>query len=285
VSTGIGVVRAHGKIILSGEHSVVRGGEAIVLPLRSRGLDLEWKPSADGEFQVKAGPFAAPFRDSLSKALSLTSFELPHPGYEFCLASDIPVKAGLGSSAALAVAVVRFLAAEGASIAQPFPLALEIENIFHGNSSGIDVACVLASTPILYKKNSPIQDLGLAWRPNLYLFDTGRRSSTKDCVARVESAKRADLDERMRESVRGVKSALLSEQSDRIEELAAALGLADTCFSEWGLGAMEDEKRKMRDAGALAMKPTGSGGGGFLLTLWKEKPPAHLELIPVWGST
>ena len=280
--TGSGAVRSHGKCILAGEHSVVRGGEALVLPLRSRGLDLQWEPSPDGKFHVKASPFAVPFRDSLNKALDLTGFEMPHKGYVIRLASDIPVKAGLGSSAALAVAVVRFLAAEGAKITQPFALALEIENLFHGNSSGIDVACVLSSAPIRYLKSAPPQDLRLAWRPQLHLFDTGARSATKDCVAKVEAAARRDLDERMAEAVRQVKSALLSEQADRVEELARALDLAGTCFRDWGLGPPAALEAKLRQAGALAVKPTGSGGGGFLLTLWPSAPPADLKLIPVW---
>jgi mevalonate kinase len=276
--------RAHGKVILAGEHSVVRGGEALVLPLRSRHFDLSWEPSADGKFHVKAGPFASPLSDSLNRALDVTGFELPHRGYNLRVESDIPVQAGLGSSAALAVAVVRFLIAEGAKIGQPFALALEIENLFHGNSSGIDVACVLSSTPIRYVRNAPPQDLRIAWRPSLYLFDTKRRSPTKECVRKVEMAARPDLDERMQESVRGVKSALLSEQSDRVDELAAALNLAGSCFTEWELGPTEAERKTLLDAGAAAIKPTGSGGGGFLLTLWKSKPPAELAMIPVWEA-
>ncbi len=283
-NSGTGSVRSHGKCILAGEHSVVRGGEALVLPLRSRGLDLSWEPSPDGKFHVKASPFAAPFRDSLNKALDLTGFELPHRGYVIRINSDIPVKAGLGSSAALAVAVVRFLSAEGAKISQPFALALEIENLFHGNSSGIDVACVLSSAPIRYVKSSPPQDLRMAWKPQLYLFDTGRRSSTKECVAKVEAANRSDLDKRMQKSVASVKSALLSEQADRQQELALALNQAGSCFKEWGLGPEESEEKKLKAAGALAWKPTGSGGGGFLLTLWTSSPPAELGLIPVWEN-
>jgi mevalonate kinase len=279
-----GHVRSHGKVILAGEHSVVRGGEALVLPLRSRGFDLHWEESPDGKFHVKAGPFAEPFRDSLHKALELTGFQLPRRGYSVRMESDIPVQAGLGSSAALAVAVVRFLIAEGAKIGQPFALALEIENIFHGNSSGIDVACVLSSTPIRYARHAPPQDLRLAWRPYLYLFDTGRRASTKECVRKVQAAARPDLDQRMQESVTAVKSALLSEQADRREELAKAMELAGSCFTEWGLGPTEEERRKLLEAGALAVKPTGSGGGGFLLTLWANKPSESLGLIPVWEA-
>jgi mevalonate kinase len=282
-------VRTHGKVILAGEHSVVRGGEALVLPLRSRSLELTWEPSDDGKFHVRAGAFSEPFRDALNRALDLTGFTLPHRGYRVSGSSDIPVQGGLGSSAALSVAVVRFLAAEGAALSQPFALALEVENLFHGRSSGLDVACVLSSVPIRYVRSSPPQDLRMAWRPHLFLADTGQRSSTRDCVAKVERAARADLDERMGRAVAAAKGALLSEQADRLEELARALELAASCFEEWGLGAEGALPRRLEGAGALAVKPTGSGGGGFLLSLWAEAPSdaarAELGLIPVWGDS
>lgn len=288
-------VSTHGKVILAGEHGVVRGGEALVLPLRSRSLDLEWSPSDDGKFHVaselagvasgRAGPFAEPFREALERALSISGFRLPHRGYRVRIVSDIPVQAGLGSSAALSVAIVRFLAMEGAKLEQPFALALEVENLFHGKSSGIDVACVLASAPITYTRAAPPQDLRMAWRPPLYLFDTGKRSSTKECVAKVEASGRADLDERMVQAVRVAKNALQSEQADRLSELAHALETAASCFEEWGLGPDQDQAEVLRSCGAQAIKPTGSGGGGFLLTLWENTPPPGLKLIPVWEGS
>jgi mevalonate kinase len=294
-----GALRTHGKVILAGEHGVVRGGEALVLPLRSRGLDLRWEPSPDGKFHVRSaytgpgadeddsvsGPLAEPFRDALNLALDITRFTMPEKGYRIHITSDIPVRAGLGSSAALSVAIVRFLATEGAVITQPFALGLEIENLFHGNSSGIDVACVLSSVPIRYVRSSPPQDLRMAWKPLLYLADTGARSSTKECVAKVAAAARPDLDERMAEAVKAASGALSSEQGDRLELFAKALELAGSCFEEWGLGADEKLSAKLFAGGALAVKPTGSGGGGFLLSLWGKAPPAELGLIPVWEGS
>jgi mevalonate kinase len=294
-----GLVRCSGKVILAGEHGVVRGGEALVLPLRSRGLELRWEPSPDGKFQIRSsytgvgsgaedsgsGPLAEPFHSALSRALEISGFVMPEPGYRITLTSDIPVRAGLGSSAALSVAIVKLLAAEGAPITQPFELAMEIENLFHGKSSGIDVACVLSSGPIRYARSSPPQELPLAWKPLLYLFDTGTRSSTKDCVAKVEAAQRPDLDQRMAKAVAEAKGALLSADHNGPGELANALELAASCFREWGLGADEKLVALLKESGAIAVKPTGSGGGGFLLSLWRNAPPKALGLIPVWEDS
>ncbi|HEY8279606.1 MAG TPA: hypothetical protein VIH99_08285 [Bdellovibrionota bacterium] len=278
-------LQAYGKCILAGEHSVVRGGEAIALPLLSRSFRLSWERRSEPKFELNEGPFSAPWRDSLSCALEKSGFTLPSPGYSLRIESDIPVQAGLGSSAALATAVVRFLEMEGAQLHDRFSLAMEIENLFHGKSSGLDVACVLESAPIFYVKGTPASPLSLTWKPELFLFDTGKRSSTKDCVLRVEEARRPDLDRRMSQAVRQAKAALASTAPGCLAELAESLAAAGSCFAEWGLGADQKTMELLKTKGALAVKPTGSGGGGFLLTLWKDAPPAGLGLIPVWAGS
>jgi mevalonate kinase len=41
--------------------------------------------------------------------------------------------------------------------------------------------------------------------------------------------------------------------------------------------------RQLLEAGACAIKPTGSGGGGYILSLWQKDPPAAItsKLIAV----
>jgi mevalonate kinase len=278
------LIRTSGKVILAGEHGVVRGGEALVFPLRSRSFELTWEPAdtAGFHFQSTDSPFREPFLFSLDRALAISGFKLPHSGYGVNLRSDIPIQAGLGSSAALSVAVVRFLEKEGARFESPFALALEIENIFHGKSSGIDVAAVLSDSPILYSRTKSPSRIPLAWSPLLYLKDTGKRSQTKECVAKVEAAKRPDLDQRMANSVQVAKTALASTSANRLSDLADAIELAAGCFEEWGLGTEPQLVQELKSQGALAVKPTGSGGGGFLLSLWAAPPPEGYGLIPIW---
>ncbi|MFX5668627.1 hypothetical protein ABTE14_20410, partial [Acinetobacter baumannii] len=68
----------------------------------------------------------------------------------------------------------------------------------------------------------------------------------------------------MVEAVQQAKGALLSEPSDRVQELGSAMDLAASVFDEWGLGAERALVDRLRGAGALSVKPTGSGGGGFV---------------------
>ena len=58
-----------------------------------------------------------------------------------------------------------------------------------------------------------------------------------------------------------------------IVRLADAMNRAQTCFAEWGLMPPEAEAiaQGERDRGALAVKLTGAGNGGFLVALWPER--------------
>ena len=62
--------------------------------------------------------------------------------------------------------------------------------------------------------------------------------------------------------------------------LKAGIDLAHDCFVEWDLCGDDvgAHIRKLREAGALAVKPTGSGGGGYVLSFWGDVvPPKELQ--------
>jgi mevalonate kinase len=263
-------IRIYGKVILAGEHSAVRGFPAIVAPLFSRSLRLAFTPS--NEFSVADGPFREPFTLAMKKAAEALNRPLPAQG--FAITSDIPPRAGLGSSASLSVAIARYLL-PGATFAELFQLALSLEDIFHGKSSGMDVAAALSPGPILFQKGT--EPIALSeWRPHLYLTDTNLRSSTKACVEQVAQMNRPDLDEKMAAAVARMNSAF---EARNLALLAESMNSAEACFSDWGLipEPAKNQAAELRAQGALAVKPTGSGNGGFLLSLW-DKPQDELSL-------
>jgi len=258
---------------------VVRGRPALVAPLKSRHLRLTANQGPGNGIEMRPGPFRNAFLKTLEKGLSLTGKKL-ESRWEFGLESDIPPSAGLGSSAALSVAVARFLVPEG----ELFSLALELENIFHGTSSGIDVAAVISPEPILFSKGLAPSPVSPTWVPRFFLYDTGLRSSTKACVEKVSTLGRSDLDERMESAVATMQKALTTNEG--LSALAASIETAASCFQEWDLipPAVRRQIDYLKKAGALAVKPTGSGDGGFLLSLWENDPPAELNLISIWDS-
>jgi mevalonate kinase len=278
-----GKILTHGKCILAGEHSVVRGAPALVLPLESRTLELRWS-HAEGtnEFHY-AGSLAEPLRDLLRLALDKTGASLPAGSWNFHCESHIPPRAGLGSSAALAVAILRFLEQQNIFVPQRLAFCRDLENFFHGNSSGLDIAGALSDQPVLFRRGEEPLPLSLAWKPFLYLTDCGERSATKDCVEKVSALARDDLDDRMAKAVRQAQAALSLRGSGQITALKEAMEIAAGCFSEWDLltPALREKALELEQRGALAVKPTGSGAGGFLLSLW-EGPQSAPDLETIW---
>lgn len=294
--------KIHGKWILAGEHSVVRGYQAIVFPVASRFLSLSFYPQKTGSglrcemFGDHGQDMELLVRGTIEKAKEwIDQSEVSVSGV-LRLHSNIPVGAGMGASAALCVAIAKWFASAGyLSDSDVFKMARDLEDIYHGKSSGVDIAVCLANQGVLFSRSlnaaEGLPKLDCQWKPLLYLSHTGQRGITKDCVAQVEElfirdkVKAEMLDLQMQESVDICRQAL--EQSNEtlgFEVLKKAILQAQNCFQEWGLvpAKVQTHISDLYSAGASAVKMTGSGQGGFVLSLWSNTPPAHLksQLIP-----
>ena len=135
--------RAAGKVILLGEHAVVYGRPALAAGL---GLGLEVEVTAsDGALRLESD-LAALAEDPRPAALAVEAARalgLEPAGLTVRIRSELPAGAGLGSSAALAIGVLRALAAATGRRLEPdeeLALGRRLEAIFHGHPSGIDPA-------------------------------------------------------------------------------------------------------------------------------------------------
>src|SRR5688572_11474982 len=136
------MARAPGKVILLGEHAVVYGHPALAGAL-GRGVTVEVRPGRT--LRVPAwGVDVSPGEASpLGRAYAaiLEKFALCEPPCGLEAAFDLPAGAGLGSSAALSVAIARALGeATGRALtrAEELECAMAAETVFHGRASGID---------------------------------------------------------------------------------------------------------------------------------------------------
>ena len=268
----------HGKWILTGEHAVIRGYHALVFPLLSKTLELEYS----------AETLPTPWdNQELLQILLQRGFEFLQPRYKnsgldpktripgsFKITNTIPMASGLGASAALCVSMARWFIAQGYET-ELLPLAQYLEHFFHGHSSGVDIIGSSSTTPMDFQKNNSCGFMPV-WQPCWGLSYSGYQSSTKHCVSLVEKLKKIDagkahaLDEQMQASTLGAKQALLSHTAHAVNDLSKAIQLAKNCFQQWGLihGQLEEHLHFLLDKGALAAKPTGSGAGGYVLSLW-----------------
>lgn len=97
------------------------------------------------------------FWSVLEHGMQLLGRSLNQLGGYFHLHSTIPVGAGMGASAALCVAMSRwFCAQKMVDPSQCNDFAKELEHLFHGKSSGLDVAGVATEVGLYFKEGTSI---------------------------------------------------------------------------------------------------------------------------------
>ena len=279
-------ILTHGKWILAGEHSVLRGVPALVFPLKSKYLRVRASYEKSNQRKIEylgetGGEYEIFFRSvvvKLCEILELDSSEVF--SRQICIDSNLPVGTGLGASAAFCASMCQLFCSWGYIDKQNlFHLAIQLENLFHGESSGVDLAVCFSGQGLLFERSARRDVFVPKWFPHLYVSYTGQRGITFDCVNKVKALLESrpslglSLDDQMRTAVSTCEIALLKTDAC-LDDLRQGMDLALDCFQQWGLvtSAVQFEMERLKNAGALAVKPTGSGGGGFVLSLWRERP-------------
>jgi len=281
----------HAKCILTGEHAVLHGFTSIAFPLSCYRFTLQYEPCESYELQADIeGDFAEElklcFWPALEKCLGTLGHTLAEISGRFILNNNMPVGAGLGFSACVSVAIARWLCfMDWITEKEIFHFAHKCENLFHGVSSGVDVAAVMASEPIIYVKNKPVESLTGDWQPNLYISNAHQGSVTTRAVATTEHLWQTDHDaakalcDRMQLATDLALESFKEKDSAKLKD---AINQACSCYQDWKLidGSLKDHIALLKEQGAAAVKPTGSGGeGGHVLSLWDKPIPESLKDI------
>lgn len=298
-----------GKVILLGEHSVVYGRHAIATPLklamRARvedadegltlliprwGVEQQLHPSA-----ARPGSFLGLMN------VVLGELGLAGRSMRIHVQPDVPRAVGLGSSAALAVAIVRAVDAHyrlNLADEQVCRLAFECEKIAHGTPSGIDNTVATYARTILFRRGDAIYDasavdpapaplggtslmrtLASPQPLPLVIGLTGTESLTAKTVGAVRQrwAERPALYESIFDTIDSL--ALAAAEAVESGDLAQLGELMNICQGQ--LAALQVSSPQIaelvqvaRQAGAIGAKLTGGGGGGAVVALAPDGPGA-----------
>ncbi|MFT3691868.1 MAG: mevalonate kinase [Kofleriaceae bacterium] len=276
-----------GKVILLGEHSVVYGYPALAAAL-DRGVRVGAVPTpAGGKLRVDIPSWNVKLTvdDDHPLASALTAIadklEIGRPPVTIVGEAQIPPGAGLGASAAFAVAISRALidyrdqkivaaggAAMPATLGEVIAAANASETIVHGKASGVDVALAANGGIGVFRKTSGLRPIKAELR--VIVGPSGAQRSTHTMVERVSTACNSSADDpRLKELGALTDHGTTSLLSGDHVALGGAMDRAHALLGELGVSTplLDGLCEAARRVGAYGAKLTGAGGGGAVIAI------------------
>jgi mevalonate kinase len=262
--------QASGKFIVSGEYAVLQGAPCLVFPILDRKIYVE--AQKDFAPEIRSDVFL-----KACHAIGLSKSFLD--SHQIAISSELPIGSGLGSSAALCVALAR-LGFPEATDQEIFERALAGENVFHGEASGVDPACSTIGKPLIFEYNPQTQTR--KWKefrsaphsPFVWLLrNSQEKHQTHELIREVHKHEKQNEREAIFSKLQQLSCAIPKIISEgRWSELPESINLMGENLAELGIlsPALEHTLKDLKQEGALAVKLTGAGGGGFAIGLFEK---------------
>ncbi len=275
------------KLLLFGEHTVLRGSQALAMPLLKYGGQWQYSDEKTKQYDLPV------FASYLKKLVKNGKIALDTEGVLSALErglffeSNIPRGYGAGSSGALVAAMYdAFGLDKNLTISELKIFLGRIESYFHGESSGLDPLVSYVKKPILIRSNKTMTTLETAENDlPRFLLDTKQPRKTEPLVKIfLEKTARSPefsglISNELVPLVNDAIAAFLSNQTDFLFQTVHEISWFQHRFlpemipmsfkNVWLEGLASD---------VYKLKLCGAGGGGFILGFCKNMDVAQKEL-------
>lgn len=242
-------------------------------------------PDVDLHAELNALPSDHPIASVIHNFLFFSRVS-PFPNLDIEISSSIPVASGLGSGAAVTVALTRALAShlhQSMTDEEVNAFAYEIEKLHHGTPSGIDNTVVTYARPVYFVKGEPIETFKVGKPFIILIADTGIAAPTKESVGDV---RRLWLEDKPRRETTFDKIGKISFTARRAIEAGKPELLGDLMNENHALlqtltvSSLELDRliESARRAGALGAKLSGGGRGGNMIALVEPETAEPVSL-------
>ena len=287
---------APGSIMVSGEHAVVYGHAAIVAAIEQR-IHVRLQATDDDTVHIHStlGEYQSPatmLKPDPRLRFAIACLErYPHSGgIDISIDSNIDHTLGLGSSAAVTIALLGALARHTNSDESPQTLhaqALTIIRSLQGRGSGADLAASLHGGMISYRNLPHTQIEALPLPPTAFhLCYAGYKTPTAEVLALIATrmADEPEHYEQLYQDMGKSSAAAITtarqhnwttfyQQLDHYQKLMRELGVSDDTLERIITGAYEHHD-------CHTAKISGSGLGDCVLAL-ADTTPANFSAAPI----
>ena len=281
-------VKAHGKVILIGEHSVVYGYNALALPIQALNISTTVEETAGPTWMdtnhYHGAFFVAPDEYDGIKYIVKTMLAkvADAPDVKITYSGEIPIERGLGSSAVVALGTTKALS-QFLNLNLDHDEIMEITNhaemINHGNASGLDAATVSSDYLVFFNKQDGPQQLSQKLGATLLIMDTGELGNTKVAVQAVK--KQMDESDLKKKQIARLGELATATQENWLKQNAEEIGKifneAQSILASFDLSTEKIDNicKIANDNGALGTKLSGGGLGGIVIALCPNQATAQ----------